>query len=165
MDRIITKTPGEVDVYQGYVEQMISGQVPYHDYWFEYPPGILPIALIPRLMTSDPTMYFFAWQILIVVVILLCWMAIKDIYSRSITLMGSSMFALFFALITSAGIFLFYRYDFLVAAIVLFSMFTYSRGKFSLSAALMTFAVFTKLYPIILCLSYSLIVQSGSGPR
>jgi uncharacterized membrane protein len=43
----------DTPVYESYGEAMESGQVPYRDFDVEYPPGALPVFLVPALTDSD----------------------------------------------------------------------------------------------------------------
>jgi hypothetical protein len=45
--------PGDVPHYQTFGERMLDGEVPYHDFYSEYPPGALPAFLIPAAISED----------------------------------------------------------------------------------------------------------------
>lgn len=146
IDRLFMPTPGEVDVYQGYATQLLSGLAPYRDYWFEYPPGLLPIAVIPKLITSNPDAYFAVWVLMIAVAVgVSTWMIGQ---SRLKTTKGFAGMT-FLAMCMAAGIFLTHRYDIFVACIVLWGVIAYRKGNTSLSMALMVLGAFTKLYPAL----------------
>ncbi len=164
MNTLVGLTPGEVDVYQGYVTQMMSGLHPYRDFWFEYPPGLLPIAAIPQMMISNPDHYFIAWRIFMVATIAFCVYLIPkakmkgavvieetsvvNIPTGSFLGYSSGVFE-FLAILLASGLFLFHRFDFFVAAIVLFGVVAYRHGKHSLAMMFMVLGAFTKLYPIL----------------
>lgn len=46
--------------YEGYAEAVKAGLVPYRDFDFEYPPGALPIFLLPELVAGEGR-YFWAF--------------------------------------------------------------------------------------------------------
>lgn len=145
-DRLYMPTPGEVDVYQGYVKQMFDGLFPYRDFWFEYPPGILLFGSIPRLISDNPDKYFAIWVAMLLVLVLVSSALVA--WSRKKTTKGLSGVA-FIGMIMSSGIFFTHRYDTIVACIVLLAIVAFKKNRPALSAALMTVGAFTKLYPAI----------------
>jgi hypothetical protein len=44
--------PGDVPHYQSFGERMLDGEVPYHDFYSEYPPGALPAFLAPAAISE-----------------------------------------------------------------------------------------------------------------
>lgn len=162
MNTLMTPTPGEVDVYQGYITQMMSGLAPYRDYWFEYPPGLLPIAALPQMLITNPDYYFYAWRVVMLLVIAFCCYLIprakrtgaidreevEATENKQIFMLSTGVFE-FLGILLASGLFLFHRYDFFVAAIVLFGVVAYRHKKYPLSMAMMVLGAFTKLYPIL----------------
>lgn len=50
--------------YQAYADAMRADLVPYRDFDLEYPPGALPIFLLPALVTEDEDAYFWSFAAL-----------------------------------------------------------------------------------------------------
>lgn len=50
--------------YQDYADAMRADLVPYRDFDLEYPPGALPIFLLPALVTEDEDAYFWGFAAL-----------------------------------------------------------------------------------------------------
>ena len=43
----------DTPLYQRYGENVVGGQVPYRDFALEYPPGALPVFILPALGADD----------------------------------------------------------------------------------------------------------------
>ena len=44
--------PGDVPHYQTFGQRMLDGEVPYHDFYSEYPPGALPMFALPAAVSE-----------------------------------------------------------------------------------------------------------------
>ncbi len=55
---------GDHQLYRAFAEKMLDGQVPYRDFFVEYPPGALPVFLAPAAAGSH---YPFAFKLLMAV--------------------------------------------------------------------------------------------------
>lgn len=134
---IYQPTPAEVSVYQGYVKEWDSGLMPYRDYWFEYPPGLLFLAKIPTFFSSNPEHYFAIW---------LCMIAVG--MGISFLVLGKKAIWLFAAAL-AGGILATHRFDIFVVMIVAWAMQAARKDKNALAGVLLTIGVFMKVYPII----------------
>jgi uncharacterized membrane protein len=52
-DRFTSKEISDLPVYQRYGDRMENGDVPYADFRVEYPPGALPVFVVPSLLSSS----------------------------------------------------------------------------------------------------------------
>jgi hypothetical protein len=52
---------GDVPHYQTFGERMVDGEVPYHDFYSEYPPGALPAFLLPAAVAGNQYIGGFKW--------------------------------------------------------------------------------------------------------
>jgi Glycosyltransferase family 87 len=53
--------PGDVPHYQTFGERMLDGDVPYHDFYVEYPPGALPMFVLPAAASERHFVTGFKW--------------------------------------------------------------------------------------------------------
>jgi hypothetical protein len=53
--------PGDVPHYQTYGERILDGDVPYHDFYVEYPPGALPTFVAPAAVSKRHFVAEFKW--------------------------------------------------------------------------------------------------------
>ena len=54
--------PGDVGRYHEFAERMLDGELPYRDFYMEYPPGAAPLFLAPALLPGDD--YNLAFKLL-----------------------------------------------------------------------------------------------------
>ena len=50
--------PGDVGRYQEFAQRMLDGELPYRDFYMEYPPGAIPAFLLPELLGGDYNLAF-----------------------------------------------------------------------------------------------------------
>jgi hypothetical protein len=53
--------PGDVPHYQAFGERILDGDVPYHDFYVEYPPGALPMFVLPAAASERHFVTEFKW--------------------------------------------------------------------------------------------------------
>ena len=53
--------PGDVPHYQMFGERILDGEIPYHDFYAEYPPGALPIFVLPAAISERHYVTDFKW--------------------------------------------------------------------------------------------------------
>src|SRR3954467_5783421 len=53
----------DTGVYQSYGDRMMARQVPYRDFDVEYPPGALPVFLVPSIAPPSDYVTAFEWEV------------------------------------------------------------------------------------------------------
>jgi hypothetical protein len=53
--------PGDVPHYQTFGERVVDGEIPYHDFYSEYPPGALPAFVLPTAVSDGHYVGVFKW--------------------------------------------------------------------------------------------------------
>lgn len=131
----------QVEIFRDYADKILAGQVPYADFPYEYPPLSLFILILPRLFTSDPTLYaalFGAEMLLFDIIILL---ALSRIGPRPMILYG-------------VGLLLFWRlpyirHDLVPVAAATVGALLLLRGRTLWAATLWGAGGAIKLYPMV----------------
>jgi hypothetical protein len=75
---------GDVPHYGDFADLVFEGQIPYHDFYMEYPPGALPAFLLPRLVSQDH--YRLVFKLLMIV----CWIVAMWGVARILEAVGRS---------------------------------------------------------------------------
>lgn len=140
----------DTPVYQLYGESMAAGQVPYRDFPLEYPPGALPVFLLPALGPADD--YAALFEILMG----LCGAAAVVFVAAALAAVDASPRRLY-AGTALAGIaplllgpVLLSRYDLWPAALVAAAVAAFLSGREGLGWAAVAAATAAKIYPLVL---------------
>jgi hypothetical protein len=56
---------GDVLLYQVRGNEMLDGQIPYHDFFMEYPPGALPVFVLPAIRGKSEARYALYFKLLL----------------------------------------------------------------------------------------------------
>jgi uncharacterized membrane protein len=139
---LILDTP----LYQGYGSAMVHGRVPYRDFELEYPPGSLPVFVVPALAWPDVRQldhYNHAFQGLM----FLC--AIGALLGMRKVRGGWPLFAFALAPLLIGSLVL-YRFDLWPAALTVAAVAMLKLRREPLAFALLATAVAAKLWPAVL---------------
>ena len=164
------KTIEDTPVYQRYGDAMRSGQVPYRDFRLEYPPGALPVFVVPSLTREtrgDLDGYDRGFQTLMWLCgagVLLGMAALLDGLGASA---GRIAAALGFAALAplALGSVVLSRFDLWPAALTVGALALLVRGHRGLGFAVLGIATLTKLYPAVLLPLFVADVWRRSGRR
>ncbi len=145
----------DTPVYQRYGDAMARGQVPYRDFGLEYPPGALPVFVLPALGHHQVTQFAsfrrsFEWLMWACGVLALVAMAFA-LHALGATVRRTAAALCFAALAPLAlGSVVLSRFDLWPAAIVAGALAAIVSGRLRLGHALLGLAIAAKVYPAVL---------------
>ena len=144
-DAAIVDTP----VYEGYGDRMADGELPYRDFELEYPPGALPVFLLPSLGAEED------YDALFEVLMLICGAAAVALVAVTLGAVGVSTAALYGGVALAAlsplllGPVVLTRFDLWPAALVAGALAALVTARDRAGLALLAVAVAAKLYPLV----------------
>lgn len=145
----------EVNLYRGYAENVLAGQVPYRDFALEYPPLALVPILGPLLLAGSPlteTGYRVAFELFMAGIGMVTMIFVMRA-AGSLDLGRRGMLASA-ALVAASplllGPLMLARYDLWPALFGAAAMWLFIVGRHRLSAIALGLAVLAKVYPIVL---------------
>ncbi len=154
----------DVPLYSLYADRVADGKVPYRDFRLEYPPGALPLFVVPLAMPGArdarwaPPLnlaahrYYrnfaaLATALMAAIICLTAWSLVRLERSRRDVLTGLSVLGL--SAIALGGV-VYTRYDVWPAALVAAALATLLAGHTKLAALALGVGISAKLYPIVL---------------
>jgi hypothetical protein len=142
----------DTPVYQGYGENVVTGQVPYRDFDVEYPPGALPAFVLPAVGSPSAHGYRSRFDLLMLV----CGIGAVAAVAATLGALGAGPIRLLSTLGLTAvtplllGPVVLTRYDLWPAALAAAALAALCAGRDRLSIALLGLAVAAKVYPAVL---------------
>ena len=139
----------DTPVYERYGDAIADGQVPYRDFRPEYPPGALPVFVVPSLLGGDYE-ETFGWLMAV------CGVAVVLLTAATLNALGAggARFAVgvgFAALWPLAlGPVALTRFDLWPAALTAGALAAFVAGRDRLGAGVLGAAVAAKLFPVVL---------------
>jgi glycosyl transferase family 87 len=144
----------DTPIYQRYGDAIADGQVPYRDFALEYPPGALPVFVLPSLAAGedDREGYERAFEVLMCLCgagLLAAMVGVLDgLGATSLRAAGALAFAALAPL--ALGSVVLTRFDFWPAALSVGALALLVCGRPRLGLAVLGLAVVTKIYPAVL---------------
>jgi Glycosyltransferase family 87 len=138
--------------YQAYGEDVMHGEVPYRDFDVEYPPGALPVFVLPAVGSPSAHGYRSRFDLLM----LACGIGAVAAVAAALGALGAGPVRLLWALGLAAvtplllGPVVLTRYDLWPAALAAAALAALCAGRDRLSLALLGLAVAAKVYPAVL---------------
>jgi hypothetical protein len=143
-------------VYQHYGDSMRTGAVPYRDFQLEYPPGALPVFVIPSWLESFDYRYVF--QLLMAICLVAIVLSVLKIGGwEAAVLAGLAPLAL--------GSVTLSRFDLWPAALTAAALATLLSERFGVSAVLLGTAFAAKLWPAVLVPFVVVWLARNYGPQ
>jgi uncharacterized membrane protein len=140
----------DTPVYQGYGEKILDGEVPYRDFAVEYPPGALPVFVLPAFAAHDDygsAFELLMWTCAVAVVVLLA-RTLSAVEAGSARLYGAAAFAGIAPLLLGSVILS--RFDLWPVALVSGALAALVSGRGRLGLGLLGAAAVTKIWPAVL---------------
>jgi hypothetical protein len=140
----------DTPVYQGYGEKMLDGEVPYRDFAVEYPPGALPVFVLPALAAEED--YGSAFEL----VMWICAGAAIVFLTTTLSALGADSARLFAATALAGlaplllGSVVLSRFDFWPVALTGGALAALVLGRDHLSLGVLGAATAAKLWPAVL---------------
>ena len=160
-DGQIVDTP----VYQGYGDAVLDGKVPYRDFALEYPPGALPVFVLPSLAAPDD------YGALFEALMLACGAAAIVFVAAALAALDATS-ARLFAAVAFAGLaplalgsVILTRYYLWPAALCAAALAALVSGREKLGFAALALAAAAKIYPLVLLPLALLYAGRRGGPR
>lgn len=155
----------DTPTYQRFGDAILGGQVPYRDFDVEYPPGALPVFILPSLAAGDDYRTVFEVLMLLcglgVVILVACTLdgagAGRDRQLAACSLVGLAPLALGSVVLT--------RFDLWPALLTAGALAALVGSRDRIAFALLGLAVSVKVYPGVLVPIALLYVARWRGPR
>lgn len=155
----------DLAVYRRYGEAVLDGRVPYWDFSLGYPPGALPIFILPAFASPDDYRGIFEF------LMLLCAEAAIGFAALTLRFVGAGRTHVFAAAVfiglapVVLGAVVLTRYDFWPAAITAAALAALVADRAMLSASLLAVSVAAKLYAVVLLPLALLYIVRRRGAR
>lgn len=151
---------GDTPLYRQYGENVLHGKLPYRDFFDEYPPGALPMFVLPAAL---PGPSFTFWSKSLQWLLASCALALTALALRGgASPVRASLIGLTPALL---GQVTFTRFDFWPAALTAAAVAALVHARFRIALALLALGVAAKEYPLVLLPPFLLYVDRVAGRR
>jgi hypothetical protein len=154
----------DTPVYRAYGEAVVAGELPYRDFDLEYPPGALPVFVLPALGDGD-------FDVRFELLMLVCGAAAVAFVALALAACGASSARLRGGVALAGlsplllGPVLLTRFDLWPAALAAAALAALAAGRPRLGFGVLAAAVAAKLYPLVLVPVALLYVRRRHGTR
>ena len=135
-------------LFYDYGSALVAGQVPYRDFFVEYPPFALVFFTLPRLVSGTFHWYYVAYQTQVVLFDLITLGALyaaREDARPAWWILGAYTLA-----VLAVGPIILEQYDVFPAAFTLLAVVYYSRGRDAAAWIFLALGVMTKVYPLLI---------------
>lgn len=155
---------GDIKLYKRVIDSIHSGELPYQDFEFEYPPYAILWFIVPGLFSSARGFQVaFGIELLVIDALLKLALIRLALEEKSKRLL---LPVIAFAFATAANnYFYLQRFDLIPAAISFAMLIAFYRKQYYLSGALLAFGFGCKLYPILFAPPLLIIAWKNGGHR
>ena len=155
----------DTPTYQRFGDAVVDGQVPYRDFDIEYPPGALPVFILPSLAAEDDYRTVFE------VLMLLCGLGAVVLVARTLDAAGADRRRLLAGCALAGlaplvlGTVILTRFDLWPALLSVGALAALAGGRERLGLGVLGLAVSAKIYPAVLLPIALLYVARRRGGR
>ncbi len=155
----------DTPVYKKYGDAMTQHQVPYRDFELEYPPGALPVFLIPEVGPDESYDKFFDALMLLLgaLTVVLVAVALVGVGAPQAALYGGVLLAALTPVLI--GPLVLSRFDLWPVLLVVASLAALVHERMRLGLGLLAAAVATKIFPLVLLPLALLYIVRKRGER
>lgn len=140
--------PGDVNRYHEFAERMLGGDLPYRDFYMEYPPGAIPLFLAPSALGSDYNLAFKVWAAVAGVALVATLVVTLDVLGagrrRTLLTLGTVV-----ATPAALGAVTLNRYDLWPALLLSLALLALLVGRNRLGFAALAIGCAVKIYPVV----------------
>ena len=146
---------GSSEVERQLATQMLDGQVPYNDFFSEYPPLALLSFLIPALLFPTQPAYGFFFAVEIFLLDLVVLFVMEKLASR-FKMRIWYVFGFYTLCLLAIGPIVTGRYDLLPAMLMPVALYAFVSGRNKTAWAVLALGVMAKIYPVIIAPFFAL---------
>jgi len=136
-------------LFYDYGGRVLDGQVPYRDFFAEYPPLAIAFFTAPRMLGESFRWYYVWYQVQVVIADLLIVLGLY-LAARRWKLSPWTVLGAYTAAVLAVGPINIQQFDIFAAALSLFAVLRFAADDAIGAAILLALAVMTKVYPILL---------------
>jgi hypothetical protein len=139
---------GDVALYESYAQKLLDGRIPYHEFFFEYPPLSLVALVIPKATGLDYglSLRLEMWLLLAVTLIAVLH-TLRTIGADTMRVFGAAV--LIGCSPALLGPIVFERFDAWPAALLSISLALLAAERWTSGTVGLALAICTKLYPVV----------------
>ena len=143
-------------LFYDYAGRVLAGQLPYRDFFVEYPPLALALFTAPRMLGESFRWYYVWYQAEVVAADLLIVVALY-LAARRWALSPWRLIGAYTVAVLAVGPINLHQFDIFPAALSLFAVLRFAADDAIGAGLLLALAVMTKVYPILLAPAFVLL--------
>jgi len=148
-------------LFYDYAGRVLAGQLPYRDFFAEYPPLAIGFFTLPRILGDSFRWYYVWYQVEVVIADLLIVLALY-VAARRWVLPFWRLIAIYTLAVLAVGPINLQQFDIFPAALSLFAVLRFAADDAIGAGTLLALAVMTKVYPILLAPMFVLLAWQGN---
>ena len=152
---ILDQSVGNAGVPRQFAVKILDGQVPYSDFFSEYPPLALLSFLLPALFSTTQPAYGFLFAVEMLLLDLVVLFILAKFASR-FKIRVWRVLSVYTLCLLAIGPIVTGRYDLLPATLVLVALYAFVSGRHKTAWAVLALGATAKIYPVIIAPLFAL---------